>query len=306
MEQPALQILLPTYNGATYLPELLESLCSQTFTSFSLLTYDDASADNSIEIVDSFSGRLSIIRIGNPDRINRGAAGSFIHLINHSDTECIMFCDQDDIWRSTKVEQLIKRYLQAKQRYGNIPLLLFSDLAMFRGENEVVHPSFHTFNGNNPLAVADPYYLVLKNTAPGCSMLCNRKLVEVALPMEPSDYIHDWWLIISASLCGRIEYINKPLINYRLHESNTVGVIMDKPLPVLFSLFSFFHPAKFRSVFARHLKHIKNGRIIFKKHGRHFSATLFWSKMIAGRYIFPSLSRIIKRWKKYSWKMVDS
>jgi glycosyltransferase involved in cell wall biosynthesis len=305
MEQPTLQILLPTYNGATYLPELLESLRGQTFSTFSLLTYDDGSTDNSIDIVDSYSDHLSIRRISNPDRINRGAAESFIHLIDHSDAECIMFCDQDDIWRNEKVEQFIKRYLVSKQRYGNIPLLLFSDLAMFRGENEVVHPSFHAFNGNNPLAAADPYYLILKNTAPGCSMLCNRKLIEVSLPMEPCDYIHDWWLIISASLRGHIEYINEPLINYRLHESNTVGVIVDKPLPVLISLFSFLHPAKFRSVFARHSKHIKNGRIIFSRHGRRFSASLFWIKMVVGRYIFPSLSRIVKRWKKYSWRMVD-
>ena len=45
-------ILLPTYNSTLYLEELLKSLSEQTFTRFTIITYDDCSTDNTVHLFD--------------------------------------------------------------------------------------------------------------------------------------------------------------------------------------------------------------------------------------------------------------
>lgn len=49
-----LAVLLPTYNGAVYLNESIDSLLNQTFTDFDLYVYDDFSTDNTREVVSSY------------------------------------------------------------------------------------------------------------------------------------------------------------------------------------------------------------------------------------------------------------
>ena len=53
---------MPTYNFARYLPEAIESVLNQNFTDFELLIVDDASKDNSAEIIKSYAERDSRIR----------------------------------------------------------------------------------------------------------------------------------------------------------------------------------------------------------------------------------------------------
>ena len=46
MKTPEITILVPVYNGATYIRETIESLLAQTFTDFELLVLDDGSTDS--------------------------------------------------------------------------------------------------------------------------------------------------------------------------------------------------------------------------------------------------------------------
>ncbi|MFM6983494.1 MAG: glycosyltransferase family 2 protein [Chitinophagaceae bacterium] len=51
---PAISVILPVYNAASFLNEAIDSLLSQTFTDFELLIYDDGSTDNSRSIIDTY------------------------------------------------------------------------------------------------------------------------------------------------------------------------------------------------------------------------------------------------------------
>lgn len=57
---PKVSIVLPNYNYATYLDERIQSLLSQTYTDFELIILDDASKDNSIEIIQNYTTDLRI------------------------------------------------------------------------------------------------------------------------------------------------------------------------------------------------------------------------------------------------------
>ena len=51
MHNPKVSICVPTYNRAAILPYAVESVLSQTYPDFELLICDDASPDNTADIV---------------------------------------------------------------------------------------------------------------------------------------------------------------------------------------------------------------------------------------------------------------
>lgn len=84
---------MPTYNGAQYLKQTLESLLSQNHSDFEIIICDDNSTDNTLEIVKSFNDvRIKIFafdkNIGYPGNLNRcleKASGEIIFLMGQDD-----------------------------------------------------------------------------------------------------------------------------------------------------------------------------------------------------------------------------
>ena len=299
----SVEILLSTYNGALFIEELLESLCRQTYKNFTVLTRDDGSIDDTVSRIDAFGNRLSISRIDRvPDR-NIGALRSFERLLNQSSAEIVMPCDQDDIWNDNKIERSLYWYLHKKKQVENdTPVLCFSDLSLIDDKGNPLGNSFQKMLGTNINSIYDPYYLTFRNPAPGCSMVINRQLFSSTLPFDKNAIMHDWWIIIDASLRGSICYINEQLVRYRIHSSNALGIKEDRSLPPLLSVISLFNPFKLFSVISKITKNIRQGKTVFRKNGRSFSVFIYWFKLITGRYFMPSIVRMVKRGKRFSWK----
>jgi glycosyltransferase involved in cell wall biosynthesis len=93
--QPRVSIVIPNYNYARYLPERFQSVCKQTFADWELIFLDDASSDNSVELVrEQFSQviqhtEINQINSGNPfKQWNRGARlarGEFLWIAEADD-----------------------------------------------------------------------------------------------------------------------------------------------------------------------------------------------------------------------------
>ena len=66
-------------------------------------------------------------------------------------------------------------------------------------------------------------HLLLQNAACGCTMLFNRPLRELALPIPPEAFMHDHWLMLTAACLGRIEYLPESTLLYRQHGDNVFG-----------------------------------------------------------------------------------
>ena len=91
---PLISVLMSVYNGEKYLRESIDSILSQTFTDFELLIVNDASADGSGKILDSFTDRR-IVRINNNENV--GLAASLNKGLALSRGEYIARMDSDDI-----------------------------------------------------------------------------------------------------------------------------------------------------------------------------------------------------------------
>jgi len=84
-------VLMPVYNREQFLRQAIESILSQTFTSFELIAIDDGSTDGSAEILRSFGDRIKFIQQTNhgPEVArNAGAAiaqGEYLALMDSDD-----------------------------------------------------------------------------------------------------------------------------------------------------------------------------------------------------------------------------
>lgn len=220
-----IDILLATYNGAPYLPELLQSLQDQTEENWRLLVRDDGSTDATVDIIRTWAkstGRSCVILADDGQRL--GASHSFGALLAASDAPYFMFSDQDDVWLPEKIAHtwaaLKKR--EAKCPAGT-PIMAHCDLAVVSETLEPLAPSFWAQSRLDPLDPASHKRLLLENFTPGCAVMGNRALAVRALPVPDAAIMHDWWLALVAGYLGEIVTIPKPLILYRQHGGNAIG-----------------------------------------------------------------------------------
>ena len=68
---PDISILVPVYNTAKYLPACLDSVLSQSMPDFEIIVVNDASTDNSPEILAEYAAKDSRIRVINHE-CNKG------------------------------------------------------------------------------------------------------------------------------------------------------------------------------------------------------------------------------------------
>lgn len=63
MIRNTLSVVMPNYNHAKYIGEALESILTQSFKPLEVIVIDDASTDNSVEIIQDFVKRYPIVRL---------------------------------------------------------------------------------------------------------------------------------------------------------------------------------------------------------------------------------------------------
>ena len=91
---PAISVCIPTYNGAKYIAQTIESILNQTFTDFEIIVSDDGSSDKTLEIVDSFNDPR-IVRI---DRLSKvGAEANWNNAVANASASLVKLVCQDDI-----------------------------------------------------------------------------------------------------------------------------------------------------------------------------------------------------------------
>ena len=253
-------VLLSTYNGAAWLPELLHSLERQTLPDWRLIARDDGSSDATTALLEAFvrrhaAGRVLLIEGG----ANLGVVGSFSLLLSRATAAWVAPADQDDVWAPEKLAVLCEAGEQAARgpaaagtepgrAPGELPTLVHADLCVVDARLAPLAQSFWRYQRIDPSRDRTAQLLV-QNVVTGCACLFNQPLARLALPLPPEAsridaapapgdaprslspppslphacMMHDWWLALLASAAGRIVPVHAPLVFYRQHGANQLG-----------------------------------------------------------------------------------
>ena len=117
-------IIMPSYNTGKFIAESIASVAAQTYTDWELIVVDDASTDNTDDVVQRvFLSGAQAESKDLPSKIhylkndhNRGAAFSRNRALREAKGKWIAFLDSDDLWTPDKLEKQIA--FMAKNGYA--------------------------------------------------------------------------------------------------------------------------------------------------------------------------------------------
>ena len=216
IENKKIDILMATYNGEKYLGEQLDSIINQTYHNWNLLIRDDNSTDKTLEIIQNYHKKDKRIKILKDNKGNIGIVGNFEELLKSSESEFIMFSDQDDIW----VENKLDMYLKMIEKIKNKGFMIHSDAILFdKNKSNILEDTFISKKAiNRGLENVFFNYFVQ-----GATILISKEIKNFILPFPKEVYLHDRYIHLISELFFERIFVNKALIYYRQHGDNQIG-----------------------------------------------------------------------------------
>ncbi len=213
-----------TYNGEKYLREQLESIATQSLLPYELVICDDASTDKTVEIIEQFSASANFeVKLHVNDATLR-VVKNFEKAIALCSGSIIALSDQDDVWLPNKLDRLEQTLRTSKSAF------VFSDAFVVDEDLNSTGRLLSEYTLKNCdkelLVSSHGFSLLLKRSlVTGATMAFPAYFREMLLPlMEAGPLVHDKWISLLLGARGGFVYIDDPLMKYRQHPGQQIGV----------------------------------------------------------------------------------
>ncbi len=218
-------VSLCTYNGARFLREQLDSIAQQTLLPFELVICDDGSIDDTIDIIEQFCLTAPFeVRLVRNEK-NLGVSKNFENAINLCNGQFIALSDQDDVWCPQRIEYQTNILIRDPALDG-----VFSDAWLIDERSNALNRRLWPqigFAGDVRQGVHIERelmkVLLKRDVVTGATLMIRSASREFLLPI-PENWIHDAWIAWNLVACSGVAATGEPLINYRIHATQQVGV----------------------------------------------------------------------------------
>ncbi|MEX2617721.1 MAG: glycosyltransferase family A protein [Alphaproteobacteria bacterium] len=201
--KPKVTVIIPTFDRAHILPRAIDSVLEQSFGDFELLVIDDASHDETKDVVAQYSDpRLQYIKLEK----NGGVAAARNSGIRRARGDYIAFLDSDDEWLSEKLALQVGLLDRLPKSTG----LVYSAIEILGRESgvEILVPETHGY----------PHRAHLSGTfigAGGSNIMIRKDVTRmIGFFDESLPAIEDFDFCLRVGRFFRIEFIDQPLVRY--------------------------------------------------------------------------------------------
>lgn len=204
-----ISVCMAAYNGERWIEAQLRSLLPQLGPADEVILIDDASADNTVAIVQALDDpRIHVIR----NERNLGVDPSFEKALRRAQGDVIFLSDQDDLWDDDKVARVMAVFSQEPDT-----TMVQSDARLIDANDQEIGPSYYAVRGAfTPGVVAN----IVRCKFLGCAMAFRRTIRDKSLPFPDRIPGHDMWIGTVNEYYGHTHFIAEPLISYRRHGGN--------------------------------------------------------------------------------------
>jgi glycosyltransferase involved in cell wall biosynthesis len=210
-------IIIPTHNYGKFIEEAIESVISQKGNfSYEILIIDDASTDNTKEIVMHFLKENKNIKYF-INRKNEGTAFCYKKGISIARGDIVCILDADDRWKKNKLLEVDKFFKKNEEAS-----LLFHNIDKIDIKGKLIAKKIMKSPSSQQLL--SPFEILKKDFfGPLGSTLCfNRQFITKIKIYKKLYAAVDGYLLLATLLHkGRVFYIDKSLSYYRAHETST-------------------------------------------------------------------------------------
>ena len=148
--EPKVSVIIPVYNTEKYLIRCLESVCNQTEENIEIIIVDDASPDNSWQLIEQYAAkdqRIVTIR----HKQNKHLGGARNTGIKAATAEWLLFVDSDDYIAPNMVEIFFNKVVE----YPDISLFICQHTIVYGAAN---FDDFHNVNSvNSDTIIENPF-----------------------------------------------------------------------------------------------------------------------------------------------------
>lgn len=213
-----IDVVIPAFNAARYIKQTLESIAQQGSLVHSIIVVNDGSTDQTAQLVERFTEQYPQLNIQLINQANTGLANARNTGIRAANAPYIALLDADDIWLKGKLEQQIELFNNSSD-----PLLG----VVYTGHELIDEHSLTISNKKGiikPQARGDVRSKLLTGnfiSGSGSSVLIQSNVFKVVgLFDENLCASEDWdmWLRIAQQF--HFDFIDEPLVQIRVHQSN--------------------------------------------------------------------------------------
>ncbi|MEW6570513.1 MAG: glycosyltransferase [Nitrospirota bacterium] len=206
---PKVSIIIPTFNRAEFLRSAIKSVLNQTFQDFEIIVVDDASKDNTREVVDRFhDSRIKYLYHNN----NGGEAHARNTGMMNSNGQYIAFLDDDDEWLPDKLRLQVDLLDRSSVKCG---LVYTGYVAIDRINEKILLRRFPVKRGEVQEEILVGNFI----GAPSTVVLRRECIERVGLFDERITYGLDYDLWIRISEHYHFDYVEDCLVIYNIHEN---------------------------------------------------------------------------------------
>lgn len=205
---PLVTVVVPTFDGAAFVRETLESVLAQTYRPFEVVVCDDGSTDGTVAILREFGDRIRVV-----EQQNSGVAAARNRAAREARGELLAFLDHDDLHEPHMLETLVPKLL------GDPSLgLVYADAWVIdsaghlRGQRGrfLRYAEGHVFD-----ALLHGNFIPVETTLLRASLYAELGGCDTSLR-----YLEDYDLCLRVARRARIGFHPEPLARYRIHDHN--------------------------------------------------------------------------------------
>jgi glycosyltransferase involved in cell wall biosynthesis len=202
--------IIPVRNRAKLILRAIKSVLSQTYSSDQIIVVNDASTDDTGNIVSNLAKEMPSVELINLQK-NVGAAEARNIGIRHAKFDLVAFLDSDDVWYPTKLEKQVNEFRVDE----NV-------VAVFSGSRVIYSDRSFSHTPSPEITLADLYYSNKLSTT-SSAVILKRALMEVGAfdPTLPS--CQDWDLFIRLAEIGKIRVVQEDLIEFWNHDGDRIS-----------------------------------------------------------------------------------
>lgn len=264
-----ISICIPTYNGAAYIAEAMKSAICQTYSNCEIIISDDASTDNTLQIVETFRDKSPFpIRIFNHKP--NGIGANWNNCVKKSNGEYIKFLFQDDVLDATCVQEMLKVFkiapniglVASKRRiiieqntkeiedwlskYKNLQVQFEKGDTTTRINYKLFKEDFFLKKPFNK--IGEPSVTMFKKSIIDKINLFDEELKQIL------DYVFYYRLLKKFDII----IINKPLVSFRIHEAQATNVNRNQSIKDYSLYDEILHKEFYRLLNKSHRKRLFN------------------------------------------------
>lgn len=214
-------IALAAYQpNPVWLAEQLASIAAQTHTEWVCVITLDSPVEEirSSPALAPFMHDARFVWVENPERLGlRSNFQKATQLLLERDVDLIAFSDQDDVWLPEKLTESVA----AMRVRGPLSMVYCDAYLLVEGVTRPERLHEYTIKTHGKMSIAER---IIQPQVSGFCEVFDASLARLhpTIPIESPD--HDHWYSLVAAAYGGVHQIDKPLVLYRQHAGNTIGI----------------------------------------------------------------------------------